>query len=83
MARRSLKKTKSVESREAADFLGQYFSARRFLPDDPIIDELLCLADRADSRSTVFGVLNALVETGAIGEFEALSRMSDWKSNQR
>lgn len=82
MARQSLKKAKSVESRQAADFLKQYFTARDIVPDDTIIDELLSLAATADSRSTVFGALNALVETGAISESEAISRLDDWKTKQ-
>ena len=83
MARQSLKKANSIESRQAADFLKQYFTERDFLMDDTIIDELLSLAATTDSRSTVFGALDALVETGAISEYEAMSRMDDWKSQQR
>jgi hypothetical protein len=83
MARQSLKKANSVESQQAADFLKQYFTERGILQDDTIIDELLSLAEKADSRSTVFSALNALVETGVIDEFEAMSRMDDWKSKPR
>jgi hypothetical protein len=83
MARQSLKKTNSVESRQAADFLKEYFIERDLPQDGTIIAELLTLAEMADSRSTVFGALDALVETGAISEFEAISRMDDWKSKQR
>ena len=83
MARQSLKKANSIESRQAADFLKQYFTERDFLMDDTIIDELLSLAATTDSRSTVIGALDALVETGAISEYEAMSRMDDWKSQQR
>ena len=83
MARQSLKKANSVESRQAADFLKRYFTERDIRQDDTIIDELLSLAERTDSRSTVFGALDALVETGAISELEAMSRMGDWKDKQR
>ncbi len=83
MARQSLKKAQSVESRQAADFLKQYFTERDIRQDETVIAELLTLADRADSRSTVFGALDALVETGVIDEFEAMSRMSDWKNKHR
>jgi hypothetical protein len=41
---------------------------------------LLALAEQTDSRSTAFGALNALVETGKISEFQALDRLDDWKS---
>jgi hypothetical protein len=83
MARKSLKQANSVESRQAADFLKQYFTERDIPQDDTIIDELLSLAERTDSRSTVFSALDALVENGAICEFEAMSRMDDWKSKHR
>jgi hypothetical protein len=83
MARQSLKKANSVESRQVADFLKQYFTARSILPDATIIAELMSLAATADSRSTVIGALDALVETGAISEWEAISQMDDWKSKQR
>jgi len=48
-----------------------------------MVGELLTLAEKTDSRSTAFSVLNALVETGVIGEFEALDRLDDWKSRHR
>ncbi|MCF7674910.1 MAG: hypothetical protein K9N23_13165 [Akkermansiaceae bacterium] len=80
MARKALKKSKSIESRHAANFLHAYFSRRDGALDDAITAELLSLAEAADSRSTAFSALNALVETGTICEFEALDRMDEWKS---
>lgn len=83
LARQSLKNATSIESRYAADFLKQYFTERDIQVDDTIIDELLTLAGRTDSRSTVYCALDALVVSGAISELEAMSRMDDWKSKQR
>jgi len=80
LARKSLKKAKSIESRQAADFLNKYFKERGLAQDDPIVDELLSLAAATDSRSTVFSALDVLVETGTISEFEAIDLMDDWKS---
>jgi len=83
MARKALKKAQSVESRQAAEFLHVYFAERDLSPNDELIDELLSLAERTNSRSTAFVALNTLVETGTISEFEALDRMDDWKSKRR
>ena len=80
MARLSLKKEKSVEAAQAAEFLQQYFTDRCLSRDDKMVGELLTLAETTDSRSTAFSALNALVETGTICEFEALDRLDDWKS---
>ena len=80
LARRALRKTQSVEARQAAEFLQRYLAARAMSPDEATTEELLALAHQTDSRSTAFGALNALVETGTISEFEALDRLDDWKS---
>jgi hypothetical protein len=82
-ARQALRQTQSVESRQAAAFLEEYFRERGQSPDEPVIDELLSLAERTNSRSTAAQALNALVETNTISEFEALDRMDDWKSRRR
>ncbi|MDA1274280.1 MAG: restriction endonuclease subunit S [Verrucomicrobia bacterium] len=78
-----LKKAQSVESRQAAEFLRVYFAERDPPPNDELIDELLSLAERTNSRSTAFAALNTLVEIGTISEFEAVDRMDDWKSKRR
>jgi len=83
MALRALRKTKSVESRQASEFLQEYFAERDLAPDDAMIEELLSLVESTNSRSTAYGALNALVETGAISEFEAMDRMDNWKSKHR
>ena len=82
-ARQALRKAKSVESRQAAAFLQEYFQARNLSPDDDTVSELLSLAEATASRSTAFQALNALVETNTISEFEALDRMDNWKSKRR
>jgi hypothetical protein len=79
LARRSLRKPKSVEARLAAGFLAEYFERRGLSPDDDLTGELLRLAERAEHRSTATGALSALVETGTISEWEALNRLDDWK----
>ncbi len=83
LARQALGKNQSVEAREAAEFLKEYYCGRGVAPDDATTDELLSLAQRTHSRSTVFSALNVLVETGTISEFEALDRMDDWKDRNR
>jgi hypothetical protein len=80
LARRALRKAQSVEARQAAEFLQRYFAARDLSPDEATTEQLLALAEQTDSRSTAFGALNALVETGKISEFQALDRLDDWKS---
>jgi len=80
LARRALRKARSVEARQAAEFLQRYLAARDLLPDEATTEELLTLAERTDSRCTAFSALNALVETGRISEFQALERLDDWKS---
>lgn len=80
LARQALRKTQSVEARQAAEFLQHYSAARGLQPDEATTQELLALAEGTDSRSTAFGALNALVETGTISEFEAWDRLDDWKS---
>ena len=82
-ARQALRKAQSVESRQAAAFLEQYFRARNLSPDDATVTDLLSLAEKATSRSIAVQALNALVETNTISEFEALDRMDDWKSKRR
>ena len=79
-AQQALRKARSVEARQAAEFLEEYLCERGLLPDEAMTHDLLSLAEQADCRSTVFGALNVLVETGAISEFEALDRMDEWKS---
>lgn len=83
MARQALKKVNSVEGRQAADFLQRYFTGRGLVQDETMIQELLSMVEATDSRCSAFSALNALVETGAIGEFEALNRMDDWKDKHR
>jgi hypothetical protein len=83
LARAALRKAASPEARQAAAFVETYFAARDEPPDDDLIERLLVLAERATSRSTVFQALNALIETGVIGELEALSRMDEWKDKHR
>ena len=83
MARQALMKTTSVESRQASEFLQEYFAERDLALDDAMIEELLSLAESTNSRTTAYGALNALVETGAISEFEAMDRMDNWKSRRR
>jgi hypothetical protein len=80
LARQALRKARSVEAGQAADFLSHYFTTRDEAPDDETMADLLALSKRTDARSTVFSALNALVETGRISEFEAIDRMDDWKS---
>lgn len=82
-ALKALKKAQSVESRQAAEFLRVYFAERDPPPNDELIDELLSLAERTNSRSTAFAALNTLVEIGTISEFEAVDRINDWKSKRR
>jgi hypothetical protein len=43
MARQALKKTQSVEARQAAEFLQVYFGERGLSPDDEMVEELLSL----------------------------------------
>ena len=43
-AQQALHKTRSVESRQAAAFLDQYFEERNLPPDDDTVSELLSLA---------------------------------------
>jgi len=81
-ARQALRKTQSVESRQAATLLEEYFQTRNLSPDDGTVSDLLSLAEIAASRSTVFHALNALVESGVISEFEALDRVDAWKSKR-
>lgn len=78
-ARKQLQEPDAVETRAAADFLLEYYSARDLPIDDEIVAELLAMSERTSSRTNIFGALNALVETGVIGEMEALGRMDDWK----
>ncbi|MCP5515645.1 MAG: hypothetical protein H7A45_00125 [Verrucomicrobiales bacterium] len=80
LARQALRKPRSVEARQAAEFLHHYLAARDQAPDDATTKDLLGLASRTDTRSTAFSALNALVETRSISEFEALDRLDDWKS---
>lgn len=82
-ARQALRRAQSVESRQAAAFLEEYFQARSLSPDDDTVSALLSLAEKAASRSTAFRALNTLVETGVISELQALDRMDDWKSKRR
>ena len=83
MAERSLCRTHSVESRQASEFLRIYFSERSLSLNDEMVEELLSLAERTDSRSIAFQALNTLVATDAISEFEAGDRMDEWKSKHR
>jgi len=83
LARAALGKAGSPEACQAAAFVATYFVARSEPLDDDLVERLLGLAERATSRSTVFQALNALVETGVISEFEALSRMDEWKDKRR
>jgi hypothetical protein len=82
-ARQAIRKAQSVEARQAAAFLQEYFQARDLSPDDDTVSDLLSLAEETASRSTAFQALNALVETHMISEFEALDRMDAWKSKRR
>jgi hypothetical protein len=79
-ARRIIRKSRGADAYGAAEFLQAHYLRQKVQPPEEVVDELLALAERADSRSTVFAALNALVETGAISEFEACDRMDEWKS---
>lgn len=79
----ALRKPQSVEARQAAEFLGDYFRERGESPDDATTEELLSLAEQTNSRSIAVGALNALVEANTISEEEALARMDDWKHKRR
>jgi hypothetical protein len=83
LAQQALRKANSVEARQAAEFLEEYFSERDLQPDDTLENDLLSLAEQTDSRSTAYRALNVLVETGAIDEFEALDRFEEWKNKHR
>ncbi len=70
--------------RGAIDFLKARFEQRREEPDQELVDALLGVAERTRSRSIAFGALDFLVETGVIGEFQALDRLDAWKErNER
>lgn len=80
LARQALRKARSVEARQAAEFLKRYLAGRDQSPDDATTEALLALAERTDTRSTAFSALDALVETGTISEFEAMNRLDAWES---
>ena len=63
----------------AIQFLLERFQARDEAPDDELVDALIGVAERAKTRSIAVGALNLLVETGAISDWEALSRIDGWK----
>jgi hypothetical protein len=65
--------------RGAFPFLTGYYVSRDESPTGEIVDKLLALSQAANSRTVVFGALNVLVETGVIGELEALPQLDDWK----
>jgi hypothetical protein len=79
-ARQALRRNRSQEVRGAIVFLEDYFKAHADTPmPDDIVNSLLTVAEKTDSRSTATGALNVLVETGDISDWEALDRISDWK----
>lgn len=76
----ALKRNRRLESRGAIVFMEAYFKARNGDPvPDEVVNALLSLVEHTDNRSNATGALNVLVESGNIGEFEALSRLDDWK----
>ena len=83
LARQALRKPQSIESRQASEFLVDYFAHRDMPFDDDLIEEHLSLVERTNSRTIAYGALNALVESGAISEFQALDRMDAWKDKHK
>jgi hypothetical protein len=79
-ARRIIRKSRGADAYGAAEFLQAHYLRQKIRPPKEVVDELLALAERANSRSTAIAALNALVETGAISDFEACDRMDEWKS---
>ena len=63
----------------AIQFLLERFQDRDEVPDDDLVEALLGVAERARTHSIAVGALNLLVETGAISDWEALSRIDEWK----
>jgi hypothetical protein len=79
LALRALAKGRSAEACAAVEFIKDYHEAREMTPDESLVDEILRMTDRADSDSTVISGLNALMEMGVIGEFEAMGRLDHWR----
>jgi hypothetical protein len=67
------------DCRGALEFLKARYERRGEEPDEELVDGLLRVADRTQSRSIVFGALDLLVESGGISELQALDRMDEWK----
>ena len=81
LAHQALRQNRSQEVRGAINFLGDYFKARAEMPvPEDIVEGLLVVAEKSNSRSTATGALNVLVETGQISELEACDRIADWKA---
>lgn len=82
LARQALKKGRSAEVRAAIQFIRDYHTARETMPDESLVEEIVQMTERADSESAVFAGLDALVQTGVIGEFEAMDRLDDWRQKR-
>ncbi len=83
LATAALRKPRSIESLEAAQFIESYLCARDLAPDDQIVARLLKLAEVTPSRVTASTALEALVKIGAISDSEAWERFDDWEQQRR
>lgn len=79
LATAALRKPRSPESLEAAQFIETYLLSRHLTADDEIVDRLLKLSEVTPSRATATTALEALVKIGAISDSEAWHRLDDWK----
>lgn len=77
----ALDKKSANEVYGALCFFDHYFNhaqTEREMPEQ-LIGHLLETAEKTTKRSHAAAALDILVQYGAIGEFEAMDRMDDWK----
>ncbi len=76
--KKALNKARDQEVIGAIQFCEEYYARAGGVPDE-MAPLLLGVVEKTKSQGIASGALNVFVESGDMGEFEALDRMDEWR----